>query len=271
MTSISGATPGASIPIQSVPNLRDVGGYRTGDGGTVRFGRFYRSTDLSKITVDDAPRLADLGLVTVFDLRTHSEREAAPDRLPPSAREVALDVLADRATQAVPAQMKAFLEDPSIAVSMLGEHKARGYMLGSYRDFVTMPSAIASYRSMFTDLAARETLPALVHCTTGKDRTGWATASLLMLLGVDEDDVFTDYLLTNTLLLPTFASAFDKFGAAGGDPETLKDILGVRAEYLHAALAQMRETFGTIEGYFTDGLGIDRDGQQTIREHLIEG
>ncbi|WP_305092240.1 tyrosine-protein phosphatase [Prescottella sp. R16] len=263
-------TPETSIVIESVPNLRDVGGHRTRDGATVAAGRFFRSTDLSKVTVDDAPRLAELGLVTVFDLRTHAERVAAPDRLPSSAREVPLDVLADRATQAVPAQMKAFLKDPSIAVSMLGEHQAHGYMLGSYRDFVTMPSAVASYRAMFTDLAARETLPALVHCTTGKDRTGWATASLLLLLGVDEDDVFHDYLLTNTLLLPTFASAFDKFAAAGGDPETLKDILGVRAEYLHAALAQMQETFGTIEGYFTDGLGIDTAGQDAIRAHLLE-
>ncbi|WP_137724645.1 tyrosine-protein phosphatase [Prescottella subtropica] len=264
-------TPGTSIVIDSVPNLRDIGGYRTRDGGAVAAGRFYRSTDLSRVTVDDAPRIADLGLVTVFDLRTHAERVAAPDRLPASAREVALDVLADRATKAVPAQMKAFLEDPSIAVSMMGERPAHGYMLDNYRDFVTMPSAVASYRTMFTDLADAGTLPALVHCTTGKDRTGWATASLLLLLGVDEDDVFHDYLLTNELLLPTFASAFDKFGAAGGDPEVLKDILGVRAEYLHAALTRMRETFGTIEGYFADGLGLDAARQQQIRAHLLDG
>ncbi|MGF7124602.1 tyrosine-protein phosphatase [Rhodococcus sp. TAF43] len=271
MTSIPGAKPGASIPILSVPNLRDIGGYRTSDGGSVRFGRFYRSTDLSKITVDDAPRLADLGLVTVFDLRTHSEREAAPDRLPASAREVALDVLADKAYRSVPAQMQAVLADPSIAVTMLGENKAVDYFLGSYRDFVTLPSAIASYRGMFTDLAAPDALPALVHCTTGKDRTGWATASLLLLLGVDEDDVYHDYLLTNTQLLPAFASVFDKFTVAGGDPELLKQVLGVRSEYLDAALKQMRESFGTIEGYFADGLGIDKDGQETIRKHLVEG
>lgn len=271
MTSSPGEKPGASIPIRSVPNLRDVGGYRTRDGATIRFGHFYRSTDLSKITVDDAPRLAGLGLVTVFDLRTHSEREAAPDRVPPSAREVALDVLADKALRSVPAQMQAVLSDPSIAVSMLGDNKALDYFLGSYRDFVTLPSALASYRTLFSDLAARDNLPALVHCTTGKDRTGWATASLLLLLGVDEDDVFHEYLLTNEQLLPAFATVFDKFTEAGGDPELLKQVLGVRPEYLQAALTQMREKFGSIEGYFADGLGIDAAGQDAIRVHLLEG
>ncbi|MCL2532577.1 MAG: tyrosine-protein phosphatase [Nocardiaceae bacterium] len=266
MTSI----PGSSIPILSVPNLRDIGGYRTRDGASIRFGRYYRSTDLSKITVDDAPRLADLDLATVFDLRTHSEREAAPDRLPPSAREVPLDVLADKALRSVPAQMQSMMSDPASAMSMLGDGRASEYFLGSYRDFVTLPSAVASYRTLFTDLAASATLPALVHCTTGKDRTGWATASLLLLLGVDEDDVFHDYLLTNEQLLPTFESVFEKFAAAGGDPELLKQVLGVRPEYLQAALAQMRESFGSIEGYFGDGLGIDVAGQAAIRAHLLE-
>ncbi|RVW04542.1 tyrosine-protein phosphatase [Rhodococcus spongiicola] len=265
------STKGASIPIQSVPNLRDIGGYRTRDGATVRFGRFYRSTHLSKISVDDAPRIADLGLATVFDLRTESEREAAPDKLPESVREVALDVLADKAYRSVPAQMQAVLSDPSIAQSMLGDNRALDYFLGSYRDFVTLPSAVVSYRTLFTDLAERANLPALVHCTTGKDRTGWAAASLLLLLGVDEDDVFHDYLLTNTQLLPAFESVFDRFADAGGDPELLKQVVGVRLDYLKAALDHMRENFGSIEGYFADGLGIDAAGRESIRTHLLEG
>ncbi|WP_433606209.1 tyrosine-protein phosphatase [Prescottella agglutinans] len=263
--------PGTSIPILSVPNLREIGGYRTRDGATVRFGRFYRSTDLSKVTVDDAVRLADLGLVTVFDLRTVSERDAAPDRTPASAREVPLDVLADKVRGSMAAQLQSVLDDPTILQKFLGDQHAMDLFLQTYRDLITLPSALASYRGMFTDLAASDALPALVHCTTGKDRTGWATASLLLLLGVDEDDVFHDYLLTNEQLLPSFKQVFDKFAAGGGDPTLLELVLGVRAEYLQTALAQMRESFGTIEGYFADGLGIDAAGQDAIRTHLLEG
>ncbi len=264
-------TPGTSIPITSVPNLREVGGYRTRDGAFVRFGRFYRSTDLSRVTADDAPRLAGLGLVTVFDLRTVAERDAAPDRVPSSVREVQLDVLADQVQASMAAQLNAVLAEPSRLAQLLGDAHARDLFLDVYRNLVTLPSARTSYRVMFTDLAAADALPALVHCTTGKDRTGWATAALLLLLGVDEDDVFGDYLLTNDQLLPSFRDVFDRFMAAGGDPDLLRMVLGVRAEYLQAALARMRDVFGTVEGYFADGLGIDGPGQQAIRTHLLEG
>lgn len=268
-------TPGTSIPILSVPNLREIGGYRTRDGAAVRFGRFYRSTDLSKVTADDASRLAELGLVTVFDLRTESERDAAPDRAPASVREVPLDVLADTAVGSaqgsMAAQMQSVLADPTVLEKYLGDTHAMDMFLDVYRDLVILPSALASYRAMFTDLAAPDALPALVHCTTGKDRTGWATASLLLLLGVDEDDVFHDYLLTNEQLLPSFQDVFDRFTAAGGDPTVLELVLGVRPEYLRTALGQMRDSFGSIESYFADGLGIAASEQEVIRAHLLEG
>ncbi len=153
---------------------------------------------------------------------------------------------------------------------MLGENKALDYFLGSYRDFVTLRAPSRRTARCHGSGCARQS-SALVHCTTGKDRTGWATASLLLLLGLDEDAVFHEYLLTNEQLLPAFASIFDKFTAAGGDPELLKQVLGVRPEYLQAALTQMREKFGSIEGYFADGLGIDVAGQDAIRAHTAGG
>jgi protein-tyrosine phosphatase len=107
-----------------------------------------------------------------------------------------------------------------------------------------------------------------VHCTTGKDRTGWATAALLLLLGVSEEDVFDDYLLTNELLLPSFAGVFEKFTDAGGDPSLLEPVLGVRRQYLEVSLATMRTSFGTIEGYFSDGLGLDAERQALLRERM---
>ncbi|MFZ2172642.1 MAG: tyrosine-protein phosphatase [Rhodococcus sp. (in: high G+C Gram-positive bacteria)] len=258
-----------SIPLTSVPNLRDVGGYPTEDGAKVRTGVYYRSTDLSRVTDVDVRLLQGLGIRTVYDLRTAGEREAAPDKVPAGARTVALDVLADKGMRSIPAQMLQVIADPMIAEHALGGGKAVEYFEGSYRDFVLMPSAIASYRMMFADLAEQNTTPALVHCTTGKDRTGWATAALLLLLGVPEDDVFRDYLLTNELLLPTFTKVFEKFAAQGGDPALLEPVLGVRRHYLEVSLAVMRAEFGTVENYFTAGLGLDIGIQAALRERMI--
>jgi protein-tyrosine phosphatase len=96
----------------------------------------------------------------------------------------------------------------------------------------------------------------LFHCTTGKDRTGWAAASLMLLLGVDEDAVTEDYLRTNADLLPAMQPVLDRFAGQGGDPDVLLPVLGVREEYLRTALDEVGVRFGGIRGYATDGLGL---------------
>ncbi len=81
--------------------------------------------------------------------------------------------------------------------------------------------------------------------------------------------MFHDYLLTNELLLPSFAGVFEKFVDAGGDPALLEPVLGVRQQYLEVSLATMREQYGTVERYFSDGLGLDAGVQTLLRERMI--
>ncbi len=85
-----------------------------------------------------------------------------------------------------------------------------------------------------------------------------------------EETVLAEYELTNRDLIPALKPVFEQFRAAGGDPELLRPVLGVDAAYLAAALAEMRDRFGTIEGYFADGLGIGEDGQAALRGALLE-
>lgn len=210
-------SPGALIDIPGLPNLRDVGGWPMASGETVAYGRLYRSIDLHRLAAGGAERLAALGIRTVYDLRTGGERDAEPDRLLDGARLVIADVLAD-AAGAAPAQLLALLHDPRLAERRLSGGQAAALFAQGYRDIVSLPSALAAYRMMFADLMHPASRPALVHCTTGKDRTGWAAAALLMLLGVSERDVMADYLLTNDELLPALQPIFDRFADAGGTP-----------------------------------------------------
>lgn len=82
----------------------------------------------------------------------------------------------------------------------------------------------------------------MFHCTTGKDRTGWAAAATLMLPGVSDDDVTKDFVLTNEQLTPYTkrSPTSDKFASLGGDPGLLDPVLGVGKEYLEAGIAEMR-------------------------------
>jgi len=260
------STPtGQSLGIASVPNLRDLGGYTTSDGARVARGLLYRSNQLSGITADDMERLDSLKLRNAYDLRTAPERKARPEELPPGVNYVVLDVMAD-SPQSGPAMLEKLMKNTAQANAELGGGKVeKGFQQG-YREFVSLPSAREGFGKLFTALGDREQLPALFHCTTGKDRTGWAAAALLTLLGVPRDNVFEDYLRSNDYILPAYKEVIDGFVASGGDPAIPGAILGVKREYLDAAFDEMQTNYGTIEKYFAEGLGIDAAHQQAIRD-----
>jgi protein-tyrosine phosphatase len=262
--------PGTSFGIASVPNLRDVGGYSTRDGTVVRRGLVFRSDQLNPITPDDMKKIAALGLKENFDLRTEAERDKLPDQLPPGVKEIWLDVLADD-KGAGPAHVMELLADPKKANAVLGSGKAADQFITAYREFTRLPSANSAYRELFLKLGAQEgpSQISLFHCTTGKDRTGWAGAALLTLLGVPKDVVYQDYLRSNDYILPAYKDFIDHFVAGGGDLSIMHDILGVKAEYLDASFDEVNTRYGSIEGYFEKGLGIDRAGQQRLRKRFL--
>jgi protein-tyrosine phosphatase len=261
--------PGRSIAIAAVPNLRDLGGWPTADGGRVRAGLLYRSTELDKLAGADMAAFAALGIRSVYDLRTQAERTLQPDRLPPGTEYVVVDVLKGSA-DAAPAQLFKVLSDPKAAEEMLGGGKGQALFVSGYREIFKQASARAAYRRLFSDLTHEEHRPALFHCTTGKDRTGWAAAAMLMLLGVPDDLVMKEYLLTNAQLLPAEKPLIDRFQAQGGDPDVIRPLIGVAPEYLQAALAEMRKEFGTIERYFSEGLQVDEAAQTALRAAFLE-
>jgi len=261
--------PGQSIEMASVPNLRELGGWPTRDGGRVRAGLLYRSTELDKLTGADMAAFAALGIRSVYDLRTEAERSVQPDRLPPGTEYVVVDVLEDLA-DAAPAQLSKVLADPKAAEEMFGGGKGQALFESAYREIFGLASARAAYRRLFSDLTHEEHRPALFHCTTGKDRTGWAAAAMLMLLGVPGDLVMKEYLLTNVQLLPAEKPLIDRFRAQGGVPDVIRPLIGVAPEYLEAALDEMRREFGTIEGYFSEGLKMDQAAQDALRAAFVE-
>ena len=257
-----------TIPIPTAPNLRDLGGLPT-DSGKIARGRVFRSAGLGALSDADLPRFAGLGIGTVYDLRTVDENAASPDRIPDGTRQVPLDVLADSSTS-IAASLGEFADDPRAFADSLAGGRAQQLFEDTYRDLIRLPSAQRSYRSFFLDLADEERPgAALFHCTTGKDRTGWAAASLLLLLGVAEEIVYEDYLQTNTDLLPALEPMIRNAEAHGVDREVLLPVLGVREEYLAAALTQMRERYSDIHGYAMVCLGLGEGDLERLRARFV--
>jgi protein-tyrosine phosphatase len=222
------------------------------------------------MSAEDVKKLEPLGLKNDYDLRVTAEAKAAPDELPPNVRHHLLNVMADVKPGALP-DINGLLRKPKEADVVLGDGKVEALFVTGYREFVTLPSARRAYRTLFISLANSKNLPAVFHCASGKDRTGWAAAALLTLLGVPKETVMADYMRTNDYTLPQSATVIDGFVAAGGDRAIPEAVIGVKPEYLQASFDEMQKRYGTIEGYFAKGLGIDAAQQKALRDRFLPG
>ena len=257
-----------TIALPTAPNMRTLGGLEVA-GGRIRDGVIYRSATLAYLSDSDGEHFRDLGIKLVFDLRTSGESDAQPDRLPEGIDLMNLDVLADSPLD-LAASMAMLDKDPVATNAMLATGKAISMLEHSYSDFVSQPSARWAYRTFFETLSdENEQRPALFHCTTGKDRTGWAAAALLLLLGADADTVRADYLQTNTDLLPSLAPMIEQATAAGIDADLLVPLLSVQESFLDTALAEVTKQYGSMQGYFTEGLGLSESRIGTLRERFV--
>ena len=161
------------------------------------------------------------------------------------------------------------MTNPSEANAALGNGKAEEGFKESYRQFITLPSAQKAFSELFRMIPNKEEVPALFHCTTGKDKTGWAAAAYLSLMGVPLDIVYEDYLRSNEYILPLYKTHIDAFVNAGGDPSIPSAILGVKKGYLDAAFDEMLIKYGSIEMYYSEGLGISATQQKPCGSYTL--
>lgn len=252
----------------AIPNFRDAGGLGTRSGARVRTGLLYRSVALDAATDADLRALSELGIRTVFDLRTSMEQERRPDRLPAGAQHMALDLLVDSG-EADPAALFALMQDPRRASVELRDGGSHRFYVSAYRDMIRLPSARRGYARFIRTLALPEARPALVHCTTGKDRTGWAVASLMLFLGVSEEDVMAEYMISDLEVRRAFAHVVDDFVARGGDREVIEPLMSVRPAFLESALSAMHEDYGSIEAYVGEGLGLEGEVLEALRAAFL--
>jgi protein-tyrosine phosphatase len=261
--------PSERLPMPSLPNFREVGGLSTADGSLVRTGLLYRSGALDCLEGEDAARFARLGIRTIYDLRSEPERRVRPDLVPRGVEYVALDMISDVALH-TPGRIMKSLNDPVAARETFGDGRGVAMFLSHYREFVTLASARLALGRFYGELANEGRRPALVHCMGGKDRTGWTVAALLMLLGVPSDDVMADFIASNDHLARTLAGFLADFEARGGDQALIVEFMWTRPDYLEASLDEMRGSFGTIERYFAEGLGLAESVTEALRAGFLD-
>ncbi len=242
------------VALEGSVNFRDAGGYRTADGRWVKMGEIYRSDALDKLTTADLAKLRRLSIRTVHDLRTESERSAAPDRLPAGAEHVVADVLAGS---------PAFTEMPTTP------EESVGMMVEGEKFMVSGDTAKAAYRTVFGGIADDASRAVVFHCTAGKDRTGWANAALLTALGVPRSTVMADYLASNDYRAEANAEALASMPAE--QAAVYKPLLDVRAEYLNSGFDEVGQEFGSFGAYEKEALGLDARDIRDLKRDLLVG
>ena len=264
-------------------NLRDLGGLATSDGQQVRAGRLFRSGHLSELDRTEAAILGGLGLRTIIDLRRPSEVADFPtpdldgvDRLwmSVSPEDSEFAVAANLLFGNQPEQVDTG-EDSGFAVAanlLFGNQPEQvdiAKMLeGYFRNTVT--NRLDGYRPVFEAATDPDRQPLLFHCMGGKDRTGFVAGVLLRLLGVGQEEVMADYMLTNEILGDRMARRADQARQriaqrSGVEPDQVDErhLEGVRAmlytrpSFLQASFDAVTDKFGTWETFRQDGLGID--------------
>jgi len=232
------ASPDRHLNLSGASNFRDLGGYPTADGRTVRWRQIFRSNHLGHLTDSDVAVLRELGVRSAFDFRGTEERTAALCGMP----EIAVHSLPVEPT--VVAALRAIMA----AGTPLSTDHAVEVMRGSYSGYVQ--NNTPHFRTLFAHLLEEDRAPLVIHCTAGKDRTGFACALILHTLGVSEDIISEDYLLTNRFYRrdPNHSSDL---------PDDIKQVLGsVQTSFLAAAFEAINADYGDRETYLRDGLGL---------------
>lgn len=253
------------LPLSGVHNFRDYGGYAVSGGGQVKRGLLWRSAHHEAASDEDLEQIDALGLETVVDLRGDEERAAHPCRRSSAFRAAVLFAGGTTAGLA-----------PHLAAASGGIDAATAYarLTDTYRAMPWRPALVGTMKLYFNALAQAEK-PSLIHCVAGKDRTGLSVAVLHELLGVHADDIMQDYLLTNE------AGNIEARIAQGGahlrqryegtiSDEAIRTLMGVNADYLNTALAEIREKHGGIAAYAETVLDVDGVKRQALIRHFVQ-
>jgi protein-tyrosine phosphatase len=255
------------IPFERLHNFRDLGGYRSADGRTVRWRMLYRSDSLGKLAGDDWERFLELDIRTVIDLRYPFEiaaRGRAPEHDLLSYHNLSIEHRPyDQSILGADVDISRYLADRYAEVALDG---------------------VAEIREVL-QLIATAGSPIVFHCASGKDRTGLIAALVLSLLDVPEEDILADFALTGLAtdrLVADYLAAPHRSAVPGAPPRTHGEALAdegrqlwpgwgqAPAEIMRLFLADLAERHGSVYGYVVEAVGVSPELIAQLRDELLE-
>jgi len=259
-----------SVPLEGQSNFRDIGGYETVDGKTVKTGILYRSGELHALTDADVQTLDDLGIQTVVSFLIPKEIEArGADRLPQGTQQVLLPIEAGGG----------LVVEVSKARKTGDFSKVPADLNPKFHELLAA-EAKEQYAALIREIIASNGEPLAYHCSHGIHRTGTATAIILSALGVPWEIVRQDYLLSNETRAEEIELRTEQLrqlaaktlGMAPGevDMTNIKAFYILEANYIDGTLKYIEENHGSFEAYLEEGLGLSAAEVMLLKKHMLK-
>lgn len=257
------------LQLQKGGNFRELGGYQTMDGRTIKWHKAIRSGKLGSLTDQDVSFLDTYGLKYDVDFRSPEEKAQAPDRIPAQTKYLFMPVFATDETQnskQTDRLQRKMDTDPTTG---------RQQMHHVYQDIITNPHSQTAYRRFFDVLlendGQQDTL--LFHCTAGKDRTGMGAVFFLSALGVNEDTIKADYLLTNKTTKPMLDNLVETLKLKNSPSafiQSMRDLQSVQISFYNTAMDQIQKVSGDMPTYLHDYLNLSTNDIHDLRHIYLE-
>jgi len=251
------------LSLQGAANFRDLGGYQAAEGGRLKWGKLYRSSRLSSLTEEDQARVRRLGLTVVCDFRQAVEQELDPTDLGQDATHLHASLPVS------PGSAHNFIENLHDGIILVDDPAE--FMVDMNREFIA--TEMPKYAEMFQLLLMGDQ-QLLIHCASGKDRTGIGSALILDVLGVPEDAIVEDYLLTNKYLgideeVSRLTDQFvDRTGQVVGE-DVLRALMEVRPEYIRACFEEIGRRYRSKEHFYETALKLDKGKVETLKDRYL--
>lgn len=243
------------LPLESAINMREIGGYSNPKGQKIKWNKIYRGEELSHLNEEDHKKFNDLGINYIIDFREKNKAIQKPDLEVPGAENRNISVL-----EGLP-RIELDYNDPS---------SVDKFMKFIYEAQVR--ERAHKYAEVLKILRDDPEAKIYIHCTNGKDRTGFMIALIMLIAGIDEEKIISEYTLTNL----TFDQAFETLGSTMAnevrvkDASTLKGFFGVDPDWLKIQLDYIKDNYGNVDNYLIQNTDLTQEDINTIRKNILD-
>ena len=263
-----------SIGLYDVQNARDLGGYKTIDGRTVKTGLLIRSGRLSNASKEDIHILKDLyHLNAVVDFRIIRERIDSPDVKIDGVTYYTLPLVDDNSPMVGGVHKRsANNQNPlSYFIDVIKQGHGKSDMYVKLFKSERFQKGMTSFFQILLNSDGEHSI--LWHCAAGKDRAGSAAALTLLALGVDKETVLTDFDLSNIAYNEWIQKRLTQVSRITRDPEILtvvRSLSGVNVDYMRNAIDATILDYGSIENYLEVCMNVTKEDIVKLKDMYLE-